>query len=178
MPKPNSISTGLLLAFCELAGDTADYLDAFLLSAGSVSQLKSNLRLKDRQYHSALQGLERNGYIERLDKNQFLISPKAKKKIKRLRDQEWNRQNWSGDWMIISFDIPEPQKSKRNIFRSSIKRMGFIGLQNSVFICPFADLDEICLLRTSLKIEKYVTMFQAKICQTEDDSKLRKRFGL
>jgi len=69
-------------------------------------------------------------------------------------------------------------KKERNIFRSLIKRKGFLGLQNSVFIAPFADLEMIDMIRRELKIEKYVSFFVAKSHSSDDDSALKKRFDL
>jgi len=181
MPKRKSIASRLLFALAEMAEFTADQLDVLLLSSGSVSQLKRNLKILDKQYYSAFQGLQANGYIKKVNNNQFLISPKALEKIhkeKELKKIKWDKKKWDGQWVIASFDIPEDQRRKREIFRSAIKRMGFIRLQNSVFISPFAELEELSSLRAELEIEKYVTFFKAKICETENDSKLRKFFGL
>ncbi|MFH1855121.1 MAG: CRISPR-associated endonuclease Cas2 [bacterium] len=180
MPKKISIATKLLLGLVEMAEVSADHLDAFLLSAGSASLLQKNLNLLDTQYHSSLQGLEKHGYIQKINKNQFLISPKAQRKIRKIKNEQikWDKKKWNGMWIIVAFDIPEPQKNERDAFRCAIKREGFIRLQNSVFVAPFADLGELSRLRVDLKIEEYVTFFQAKSCETEDDSKLKKRFGL
>lgn len=178
MTKQTSIASRLLFALGEIADISAGQLDAFLLSQGSTTQLKKNLKIFDRQYFSALQGLERNGYIKKIDRNHFLISPKALARIRKLKKIQWNESEWNGTWIIISFDIPEQERVKRDIFRSRIQGMGFVRLQNSVFIAPFADLEELSVLRKDLKIEKYVTFFQAKICETEDDSKLKQMFGL
>lgn len=178
---PNS--TKLLLALSDFVSGFTDAaindLDAFLLSAGSVGQLKKNLGMLDKEYNSAFQGLCRHEYIKKINENQFLITPKAVRKIKFSRiKQNWKKGEWDGLWRIIAFDIPEDKKHERNIFRSVIKRKGFIGIQNSVFIAPFADFEALAELREELGIEKYVSFFLSKTYKTDDDSNLRKRFDL
>lgn len=180
MKKKISISTKLLSGLVDLAGSASNQFDAFLLSRGSASQLKKNLHLLDGQFYSAFHGLERHGYIKKINENQFLVTPKAFVKIHRekILGSIWDKEQWDGFWRIVAFDIPEIKRHERDIFRSVIKRKGFIGLQNSVFISPYADFEELAELRADLKIEKYVTFLVSKTYKTEDDSNLRKRFGL
>lgn len=181
MRKDISNATKLLLEIADnLLMAVIDETDSFLFSAGSVSQLGKNLRLKNEQFQSTFQGLSKHGYIHRINEDQFLITPKALFKINRIRIEEadWSRDGWDGIWKITSFDIPEPKRKQRDIFRSIIKRKGFIGIQNSVFISPYADFVALDKLRRDLGIEEYVSFFNAKSDKTDDDSELRKRFNL
>lgn len=173
-------STKLLIALEEIADTLSDTLGAFLLSAGSVSQLRKNLKMQNSEYKSALQGLARHGYIRRVNENQFLITPKARRKIKisKIENSEWEKTDWDGFWRIVSFDIPETKKAERNIFRSVIKRKGFIGIQNSVFVAPFADFEALAELRENLRIEEYVSFFVAQSYKTDDDTELKNKFNL
>lgn len=180
MNKNLTKSTRLLLELADFAGHSFDCLDAFLMSASSASQLKRNMKMVDDEYNSAFQGLIRHGYIEKINENQFLIKPKGvrKAKLAQLEARDWTREVWDGFWRIISFDIPERLRVQRDTFRSILKRLGFIGIQNSVFIAPFADFEALAELRENLGIEKYVSFFVSKSYSTDDDSSLRKRFGL
>jgi len=153
--------TVLTEALKDFAFDMVDTLDAFLSSACSSTTMARKLKLSSREYHSALQSLEKSRYIKKVNEDQFLITPKAIKKIR-----------------IIVFDIPEKRKRERNILRLFIKRKGFIGIQNSVFISPYADFRQLALLRSDLRIEKYVSFFISKSAETDDDMALRRRFKL
>lgn len=172
-------SQKLLITLLDFAQTASDELDAFLMSASSASQLQRNLKISQTQYKSSVQALCRTGCIKKINQNQFLITPKGRSRITRIKIE---RANWQGKfdgfWKIVSYDIPEPMNKQRDIFRSVLKRKGFIGLQNSVFIAPFADFAALDELRKNLKIEKYVSFFNAKSDASDDDSALRKKFNL
>jgi len=179
--EETSKATKLLLAIVNFGEAASINIDAFLFSMGSARQLMRNISVANREnYRSTFQGLCRHGYIKKVNENQFLITPKALRKIRisQIEASDWNVGKWDGFWRIISFDIPESKKRERNILRALIRRKGFIGIQNSVFIAPFADFEALAELRKDLKIEKYVSFFIAKSYQTDDDSLLKKRFKL
>lgn len=180
MGKGDTNSTRLLLTFAEFAGFAFDTLDAFVVSRGSAKQLSQNMNMLNKQYHSTLQGLCRNGYIKKINENQYLITPKGKVKIRvaKIDESDWRGSEWDGSWRVICFDIPEQRRRERDIFRSVLKRKGFIGIQNSVFIAPFADLEMLAELREDLGIAKYVSFFISKTYQTDDDSLLKEKFNL
>ena len=168
----------LLEILKDVSLESFNILDGFLFSFGSSKQLAKNIG--HTEYNSAMQNLKRYGYVKRVNEDQFLITPKGIKKARlvKVEQTKWNRQKWDGKWRIIAFDIPETKKLERNIFRSLLKRKLCIGIQNSVFISPYADFDELAMIRKDLKIEKYVSFFIAKSSWTDDDVALRKRFGL
>ncbi|MFH1855026.1 MAG: CRISPR-associated endonuclease Cas2 [bacterium] len=155
-------------------------LGAFLFSFGSARILSQNMRMTNEQFRSSFRGLQKNGYIKKINENQFLITPKSLAKVRVLKiiSDDWTKGKWDGWWRIIVFDIPEKTRSQRNIFRSLLKRKGFIGIQGSVFIAPFAEFEELAKLRKDLKIEKYVSFFRSKSAETDDDRLLKKKFKL
>ena len=159
---------------------TWDMLEAFLFSYGSSKALARNLGMKDRKYYSSMRSLEKHKYIKRVNEDQFLITPKAVTKLAedRIIKSRWQADDWDGYWRIVAFDIPEAKRQERDSFRSLIKRKGFVGIQNSVFIAPFADLEQLANLRSYLGIEKYISFFMAKSAPTDDDSPLKGKFGL
>jgi len=167
-------------ALKDFAIDSADVLGGFLMSAGSSKLLARNLGYKNRQYYSTLQTLRSGGYVKKVNEDQFLITPKAIKKIRMIKVElsVWEAKEWDGYWRIIIFDIPEKLRSKRAAFRSLIKRKGFVGVQQSVFIAPYANFEELALIRSDLGVEKYISFFLAKSSETDDDRLLKKRFDL
>jgi len=164
----------------DLGEATLDSLEAFVFSSGSAKILARNMGMNEAKYYSSMQSLKKSGYIKKINEDQFLITPKIMIRLaeNEILASDWDPEKWDGSWRIVSFDIPEPKKRERNIFRSIIKRKGFLGIQNSVFIAPFADFKQLAKLRAHLDIEKYISFFIAKSAETDDDQLLKKRFGL
>lgn len=69
---------------------------------------------------------------------------------------------WDGKWRMVIFDIPEKQKTAREIFREKLKILGFYRLQDSVFIYPFPCEKEIVFIREYLEISQYVFFLKFK----------------
>lgn len=137
------------------------------------------MNMGEYQLKSAIQSLERNGFIEKTADG-LLITPKGKKRVKFLRytKRDTGKKKWDGLWRVVIFDIPESLRSSRDLFRSCLKRNGFVRLQDSVFVSPFADFDELNDLRYECKVEKYVNFLEAKSVNQDDDSILKEKFDL
>ena len=171
----------MLLAFLgSAAKETFDVTEAFLMSAGSTRRLVKNLGMIDKEYYSSMQSLCRSGYVRRVNKNQFLVTPKGIGKAQKFAKENvvFDKQNWSEIWTLVIFDIPESNEKQRYLFRSVLKRMGFIGLQRSVFIAPFADLEKLAVICRELGIAEYVMFFRGNVSSEYNDQKLREKFGL
>ena len=168
-----------------LLGLTAEIVDDItgltsLRGRKGVVDFARKLNMGEYQLASAIRSLEREGFIDKIEDG-YLITPKGLKKSKKLRLQSpvsFSGEDWDGNWRIVIFDIPEIKRSERNIFRSILKRKGFIRLQNSVFVCPYADFSELNVLRHEYHIEKYVNFLIAKSDSSDDDTILKNKFGL
>jgi len=86
------------------------------------------------------------------------------------RPKTWDRQ-----WRIILFDIPSDDRTKRNEFRSFIRRLGAVMLQKSVWIYPFDCESQVLLLRKFFNFtENEVRLVIANFIG--EDKKLRMQF--
>lgn len=145
-----------------------------------IYDFSRKLQMGEYQFRSAIESLEKQ-FLIRKTRNGFLITPKGKIKIKFLKLQRTKpkeEQEWDGKWRIVIFDIPEDARQTRDIFRSLLKRKGFIRLQNSVFISPYGNFDELNSIRHEYGIERYVNFLMAKADEVENDQNLRQRFDL
>jgi phenylacetic acid degradation operon negative regulatory protein len=171
----------MLLAFLEsTTKNVLDITDAFLMSAGSTRRLVRNLGMIDREYYSSMQSLRRSGCIRKINENQFLITPKGIARAQKFEKEMvvFDKENWQGKWILVVFDIPESQRKQRHLLRSVLKRMGLIGLQRSVFIAPFANLEKVLGICREIGVVEYITFFHGDVSSGFDDRKLREKFGL
>lgn len=154
--------------------------DDFFMSRRGMYKFARRLQMGESQLDAVLRNLRKQGFIQKVGNDQYLITPKARrhKKILDAEETEWDQKGWDGKWKIVIFDIPEKQKYMRNIFRGFLKRKGFIRLQNSVFVSPYMNYEILDFVRRELKISRYVNFLEAKSADIEDDSKLRKKFDL
>ena len=83
---------------------------------------------------------------------------------------------WDGEWRIVIFDIPERFKKAREALRNKLKDLGFVKLQESVFVFPFECEDEIDFITEVFLIRPFVKFMRVKSFTNEE--KLRVNFGL
>ena len=109
-----------------------------------------------RKIYQQIYHLERFGYF-----NEKGFTAKALDKLKKWHkkdDSDKALPKWDKKWRIVIFDIPEIRKTAREYLRFFLKEAGFKMLQNSNWICPYGDFDEIQNFIKEQNIEKYVIL--------------------
>ncbi len=159
---------------------------AFAAVAGNALQLleyvpneKYNLR---HQARSAAGRLVAKGYatwVEKDGKKYLRITPAGRKALAfeqaktTLKNQ---KRKWDGRWRMVVFDVPERRRAIRSRLRAVMQEIGFVRLQDSVWVYPYDCEDFIALLKAELKIGKDVLYAIADTI--ENDKALRQQFGL
>lgn len=123
--------------------------------------------------------LNRKGLVEMKNEGDFTvvkIKEEGKQQILRYRLDELvpKTGKWDGKWRIVFFDVPEKARSKRDMLRYYLRRLGMQEMQKSLFICPFDVTNEVKFLREVLGIPNGVKM--GVISELENNSELRKVF--
>lgn len=93
------------------------------------------------------------------------LAENAKKKNKK----------WDGKWRVLIFDIPEKIRFVRDNIRVALLNIGFMRLQNSVWIYPYDCEDFINLLKADMEIGKDVLYMIVE--ELEHDKPVREHFG-
>ena len=83
---------------------------------------------------------------------------------------------WDGEWRIVIFDIPERFKKAREALRNKLEDIGFIKLQESVFVFPYKCEDEIDFIVEVFQIRPFVRFVKAKSFTNEEQLKIK--FGV
>lgn len=87
-----------------------------------------------------------------------------------VKDLEINKPViWDGKWRLVFFDIPEYKKSKRNVFQTKLKDLGFFPMQESVYVYPYPCEKEIKFLREVLEIPHDVKLIRADRIENDED---------
>ena len=85
-------------------------------------------------------------------------------------------RRWDGLWRMLIFDIPEKQKVLRDKVRRTLISIGFVRLQDSVWIYPYDCEDLVALLKVDFRVGK--NLLYLIVDTVENDVHLRKSFGL
>lgn len=116
-----------------------------------IADVKLRRKIYQQIYH-----LERFGYFGKKG-----FTAKALDKLKKWHQKDNGDKTspkWDKKWRIVIFDIPERSRLSRERLRFFLKDLGFKMLQNSNWICPYGDFDEIQNYIKEEKIEKYVIL--------------------
>ena len=139
-------------------------------------------RQRKYQLKSSLSRLISTGYIILVDeggKKRIRLTLKGERyavlmgegKLVPKKPKKWDRK-----WRILSFDIPERRRKVRFQIRSTLISLGFVRLQDSVWVYPYDCEDLITLLKADFKVGKDVLYIIAD--KIEYDAPLRAHFGL
>ena len=107
------------------------------------------------------------------------LTAKGQKELHNLELKNFNLvkpKKWDGKWRIIIFDIKEDRKVLRDKVRRTLTSIGFMKLQDSVWIYPFDCEELVTLLKADFKIGK--DLLYMIVDELEYDLPVRKFFGL
>lgn len=80
-------------------------------------------------------------------------------------------RKWDGYWTLVSYDIPEKEKVKRNYLREKLRTIGFGKWQRSVYISPHDFGQDIREWIASKDLSQWVNVSQSNNL-AEDEKKL------
>ena len=109
--------------------------------------------------------------VELTSAGQKILSRLSLGQLKPPKPKRWDRQ-----WRIVIFDIPERRRKIRDHLRMMLESIGFLKLQESVWIYPYDCEDLVNLLRTEFLIGKEALYIVAQ--DVEGDGRLRRTFDV
>ena len=164
-----SVKIAGLLSLVVLAPNAIQCLKSFGLVPGK-RQKETMLRSKDRMIENGLLKYK-DGFIELTEKGQTTLDL--------LEMKDWKidvPKKWDGRWRMLIFDIPERKRSSRTKVRSTLSSIGFMRLQDSVWIYPYDCEDLVSLLKVDFRVGK--DLLYIIVDSLENDKNFRKSFGL
>jgi DNA-binding transcriptional regulator PaaX len=85
-------------------------------------------------------------------------------------------KTWDGKWRMVIYDVARHKAALRNIFRTTLRRVGFYNVQESVWIHPYPCEKEISFLRDYCGMGSDVIYVIAH--KIENDGVYKANFGL
>lgn len=86
------------------------------------------------------------------------------------------KKKWDGKWRIVSFDVNEKRKKLRDKLRILLRQVGFVRLQDSVWVYPYDVEEVIDLINVDGSHGKEILYITATT--TGKDNELKKYFKL
>ena len=166
------------------AMNSADFLNAILVSGYGASMSKieyeyqkcrristsqklhsKELMLKRERLQKFLSKLKRDGLIKEISGkySQFSISSSGKAKLAKLKSdfpKRYYEKEIHSCPVIISFDIPEKLRRKRDWFREVIKNLGFRMVHQSVWIGKIKIPKQLIFDLETMNILEYIEIFE------------------
>ena len=107
------------------------------------------------------------------------LTEKGEAKLRQLELRDYHLmkpKKWDKKWRVLIFDIKEERKTIRDKIRRTLSAIGFIHLQDSVWVYPYDCEDLITLIKADFKIGK--DLLYLIVDTIENDRLLKKEFGL
>jgi len=133
-------------------------------------------------FNRSLSKLKQNGLIifEKKENGSFArLTEKGEAKLRQIELKDYKIKkpdHWDGKWRLLIFDIKEERKGIRDKIRHTLIQIGFVRLQDSVWVYPYDCEDLINLLKIDFKIGRDVLYIIAD--KIEYDKPLLNSFNL
>lgn len=143
---------------------------------GLLARLKYRSKgvLARLKYKGEIEFVERDGkkYVRLTDRGEKILDLNREKlNLTNKRPKKWDRR-----YRLVMFDIPEKRNNIRKLLRFEMQEVGFLRIQDSVWVYPFDCEEFIALLKADLRVGKDI--LYAVVEEIENDKWIRKHFNL
>src|SRR3989344_2373441 len=154
---------------------------AILLAVGQIAKqsgYKMGWKARTAAGRLAQKGLVR--FVEVRGKKHIEITEAGRRfyalESAKLETRTRHPRQWDHRYRLVIFDIPEKRKADRQRLRHLMHELGFLRLQDSVWVTPYESEDLVMLINADLRIGKDVLYLIVEAI--ENDSWIRKHFKL
>ena len=170
----STLAVGGFLALATVAPNAVQMLKLF-----GYGKRKQN---PNHQVNRTFVYLNGCGYIALVKKDGRTFVRLTEKGEKRLRQYQKKEKlfgkpnRWDGKWRVVIFDIKEKKRGTRDKLRAELQNIGFVRLQNSVWVFPYDCEEMLIMLKADMHIGKDILYLVSE--RVENDAHLREIFDL
>jgi len=137
------------------------------IAAGSLIRLAAELGLSEPALRAVLARMTRADWLRatRSGRRSFYrLSEHGRAVIREgtVRIFRHPRETWDGEWQIVAYSIPEPQRDLRDQFRKRLAYLGFGPLAAATWISPHRLETDVAALADELGIQPYLEQFRGR----------------
>lgn len=143
--------------------------------------LDKNKQRKKNPKHLINEALERlvvKKCITVSKSGQLFLTKEGEKKLHMIEYGTYPlpKTRWDKKWRIVSFDVSEKRRKARGQLRLLLRQVGFVRLQDSVWIYPYDVEEVISLIKAGTFLDKEVLYMT--VATTGKDVELKAHFKL
>lgn len=173
----DALLASLVISGVVLVASIAPNAFAQLRYLPSMKRAQLRYQTKTTLGRLAAQGLIK--FEKRDGKSYARITPSGKKALALAQQKatliEGKKRRWDKRWRVVIFDIQERRRRTRDRLRITMRELGFVHLQDSVWVYPYDCEDLMALLKADLKLGSAVLYMVVE--HIENDKHLRAEFG-
>lgn len=143
------------------------------ISSGELLEVAQRFGLSPNAIRSAVNRMVRTGLLAKVGRGRgnlrYSVGPRGQALVEQftVKTLRWHlalegQLTWDGDWLVVTFSVPEGQRSKRDAFRARLTDMGFGLLSPSVWISPFEQAAEVETLVDDLDLAEQVVLLHCQ----------------
>ena len=142
--RPGPVWVGSLAGLCEPLGLSEGALRTALSRMGSRGWIASERR-------------GRNAFYSLTDRGRRLLEEGERRIYRPPREEAWD-----GTWQLVSYSIPEEDRSLRDRLRVRLSWIGFGSLGNGLWVTPHDASEQVRAAVEALGIEEHVELFEGR----------------
>lgn len=173
LKKVSAISRQILLTFLDINRHILPIFDKRNIYRLPFKKYDKFREADKIRFQQEMARLERAGFIKKYfdgKKHWVELRPKGKNQLKRFVTQDIEiavPSKWDRKWRLVIYDIANDKKDIRQIIKNKLDNIGFVKLQESVYVFPFDCNKEIELIKTMYFVQEYVQYITADQIETE-----------
>jgi phenylacetic acid degradation operon negative regulatory protein len=134
---------------------------------GSLIELLRHLGMSEQAVRSVLSRMWKKGWLKRRRVGRRSYYSLTKKSVELLtagarRIFEPEDGEWSGDWYVVAYNIPESKRLQRNKLRRQLTWMGCGAFNTAIWISPWDVTESISEVSRRLHIDEFVQVFRSQ----------------
>lgn len=148
---------------------------------GSLIELLEPLGVSEGALRTALSRMGSRGWLasERRGRNAFYsLTARGRRLLeegeRRIYHATWD-EPWDGTWQLVSYSIPEDERSTRDRLRTRLSWLGFGSLGNGLWVTPHDAAGRVEEVVRRLEIDGHVELFEGRHLGFSDADRLVER---
>jgi phenylacetic acid degradation operon negative regulatory protein len=147
---------------------------------GSLIELLKHLGMSEQAVRSVLSRMWKKGWLRRRRVGRRSYYSLTKKSVELLaagaqRIFEPEDSEWSGDWFVVAYNIPESKRQQRNKLRRQLTWMGCGAFNTAIWISPWDVTESVSEVSRHLGLEGFVQVFRSRHLGFSEDKVLAAR---